>query len=514
MESKGKSFFKSAFLVTTMMLCFKVLGFVKQAFIAYYYGASIETDMYFIAWGFITGVSEAIVKALSVSLVATYTSIRVRKGRNEASKLINGMLELMLPIFVALILLTVLGAPVFAKVLAPTYSNDNSNRLSNYLQLLAPTMLFVYLELIFGAVLDSNKSFFIPRLQSLIYSILTMLSCVILSQALGVNALILSQYLASVLFTLIIIRAVKKYHSFFLIHFKDIPQIKEIIYTAFPLFIGNSAIQINQIVDKTITSGLGAGATSALSYCHNLEQFVTNIMIVNIGNIMFANFAEYVANEDYDEIKKTLSKSINILIGILAGISIITITHSTDIVTIVYYRGNFTKDAVTLTSVALIGYAISFVAVAVRDLSIKSLYAFKDTKSPMIASIIAICINILFSIILSRYFGVFGVSLATSISAVVGMIINACFFRKHLTEYEYKKHFLTFLKCIPAMLVLAALCYGVQRCISGGSLLRFLASTVIGLPLYLFVLFVFKVDGIREGFEIIMKRIRTVQLNK
>ena len=174
--------------------------------------------------------------------------------------------------------------------------------------------------------------------------------------------------------------AVRKYHRFAAVKLRDIPELNNIIITAIPLFIGNSALQINQIVDKSITSGLGEGAASALSYCHTLEQFVTNIMIVNIGNVMFANFAEFVAKREFEDINKTLSKAINILISLLAGISIITVICSKDIVTIVYYRGSFSQEAVFLTSSALIGYALSFVAVAVRDLSIKSLYAFRKVS--------------------------------------------------------------------------------------------------------------------------------------
>lgn len=508
MSEKKKSIAKSASLVTLMMLGFKIIGFIKQAVIAYVYGATAETDAYFIAWGFISGVSEAIVKALLVSLVAIYTTLRINKGKKEASKLINGLLEILFPIFALIVVAIILLAPGFSKLLAPTFREDDSSRLTLYIRILSPVLLFGCFELVFGAVSDSHKSFFVPRLQSLIYSLAIIVSCFLLSSMFGVNALVIAQYFSSALFIVLLVVSTKKYHDFFGVKFNEIPELKNILFTAIPLFIGNSALQINQIVDKSITSGLGEGAASALSYCHTLEQFVTNIMIVNIGNVMFANFAEFVAKKEYEKINSTLSKAINFLISLLAGISVITIICSKDIVSIVYFRGSFSQEAVILTSTALIGYAVSFVAVAVRDLSVKSLYAFKDTKSPMMASIISIIINIILSILLSRYIGILGVSLATSVSAVVGMIINAKFFKHHLSEYDYKKHFVTFLKCIPGMMLLAAFCYGVQILLGSGSLLKFAVSAVVGLPLYFAVLYVFKVEGVNEGMLIISNKLR------
>ena len=503
MSNKHNSIAKSAILVTVMMLSFKILGFIKQAFIAYYFGATLETDTYFIAWGFVSGVSEAIVKALSVSLVAVYTGLRLQKGKDEAAKLVNGLIEILFPLFTGLAIILFIASPFFTRMLAPSYSGQQYSQLVLYIRILAPVLVFGSLELILGAMNDSYKSFYIPRLQSLIYSLVIILSCVFLSELLGVGALILGQYASSVVFAIILIISVSRWHKFALVRYRDIPELKSILVTAIPLFIGNSALQINQIVDKSITSGLGEGAASALSYCHTLEQFVTNIMIVNIGNVMFANFAEFVAKKEDQNIVGSLSKAINILIIILTGISIITIFSARDIVSIVYYRGSFTQNAVKLTSLALIGYAISFVCVAVRDLSVKSLYAFKDTKSPMISCIICIAINIFFSILLSRMIGILGVSIATSISAFVGMILNARSIKRHLKDYKYFDHFVTFLKCCPAAIVLALICYVLNSNLSFGSLLRFIVVCVIGFGAYFTVLYIQGINEIREVAKII-----------
>ncbi len=255
------------------------------------------------------------------------------------------------------------------------------------------------------------------------------------------------------------------------------------------------------MVDKSITSGLGAGAASSLSYCHTLEQLVTNIMIVNIGNVMFAHFAEFVAQDRIGDIQKTLSKTIDTLICCLLGISIITVFCSKDIVSIVYLRGKFTENATLLTSTALIGYALSFPAVAVRDITIKSMYAFKDTKHPMIASFISIAINITLSLILSKHIGILGISVATSISAYVGMMINAHFFKKHV-DYRYQNHLKTVIRCVPGCIVMASICYAVRQFAHSGYISRLVISSVFGTAAFIAVSYLFNVEPVTNIIRI------------
>lgn len=504
---KSQGVAKSAILVTVMMLSFKALGFLKQAIIAYYYGATVETDVYFIAWGFVFGVSEAIVKALSVSLVAIYTTLRVNSGETFANRLINGLVEVLFPIFMLLMILLLIFAPGFSLVLAPTYDYSEREMLILYIRILAPALLFGCIELVFGAVLDSHKSFFIPRLHSFIYSVSIIIACILFSKLIGIKALIIAQYFSSIVFSLLLFFSIRKYNRFFWVKLRKIPELRSIVVTAIPLFIGNSALQFNQIVDKSITSGLGDGVASALSYCHTLEQFVTNIMIVNIGNVMFANFAEFIAKENYTAVKNTLKNAVNYLIVLLTGISIVTVICAEDIVSIVYYRGNFSYEAVVLTSTALIGYSVSFVAVAVRDLTVKSLYAFKDTLHPMIASIASIIVNIILSITLSKYIGIFGVSLATSFSAIVGMIINAYYFKAHLIDYKYRDHLVKLITVLPSGILMGCVAGVVHNTIKIGCFGNFFITTIAAFSTYFFVLYITKNEEVRVTTKAIQKRI-------
>ena len=484
---RNKSIVKSSIVITVLMLIFKVLGFVKQAVIAYYFGVSSTTDTYFIAWGFVSGVSDTIVKSLSVSLLPIYTMFFLSEGKNRAAELINGLIQLLFPILIFLALMIYIFSPIIARALAPTYIGNSKAMLIEYTRILAPIVLFTGVEFVITTVLDAHKSFYIPRMQSLIYSLSVITCTVLLSGKIGIKALILGQYITKVLFLILLIYFVKKYHHFFYVKINEIEGIKKIFITALPLFLGNSVFYFNTMVDKAISSGLGNGAASILSYSQIIEQFVSSIIIGNIGGIIFVSFAENAAKKDKAQVLESLYSAINIMVVILTAVTVMAVISSRDIVSIVYLRGNFSYDAMLSAATVLVGYIISFIPVTIRDFVAKGLYAFQDTYKTMISSIICITINIVFSIGLSKVFGLLGVTIATSIARTIGMIINVYFLKKELPNYKFSKHMNVFIKCIPGAILLAFWATAIEKSQLWNAYIRFGVITLVGGFIYLLI---------------------------
>ena len=134
---------------------------------------------------------------------------------------------------------------------------------------------------------------------------------------------------------------------------------------------------------------------------------------------MFSYFSTYNAENQTHEIESKLNNILVLLVILLIPISYITFVFSTELVKIVYYRGDFTLEAVQYTAAALKGYALAFPFVAIRDILTKSMYSFQDTARPMRNVTVSVLLGIAFSVILSRMFGIFGITLGTGLSVFV-----------------------------------------------------------------------------------------------
>jgi putative peptidoglycan lipid II flippase len=88
------------------------------------------------------------------------------------------------------------------------------------------------------------------------------------------------------------------------------------------------------------------------------------------------------------------------------------------IVKMLFGRGAFDSAAAGLTSSALFFYSIGIVGMGVRDILARIFFSLHDTRTPMINAAFALTVNIVLNIILSKYMGIGGLALASSISSI------------------------------------------------------------------------------------------------
>ncbi|SFN77931.1 putative peptidoglycan lipid II flippase [Pseudobutyrivibrio sp. UC1225] len=487
MTKKTKSVLATTVMIACMTLSFKILGFVKQSVIAYYFGTTGETDAYNLAYTFVGTMTSALVRAISISMVSIYTHTLIQKGKDAASKLICACLEFMLPIAPFILLLVYMLTPVIAKILGPAYTPSETAVLKHYLYICYPLFVFSIFTMVGTALMDSNKDFAVSRTESFFTSTVTIICCILLYSTQAVTSLVIAQYLSYFLFiTLLFIRS-RRYVNFQFVRFKDVPELKVILTAALPVFIGNSVFQINKIVDGSISSSLGEGNATALAYAIVLEDLVINVIVNNVVDVLYVNFSNYAAEGNTKKLSETMTSAVNAMICIMAPISIITCLCATEIVTIVFKRGQFDETSVAMTSAALIGYGVGFISAGVRDIASRGLYAFKDTKGPMYTGFFAVACNIFFSILLSRYIGIMGVTLASSIFLTVNFIINSFILKKYIPDYSLLVYIPVLLKQLPGAIVLVLIIYFFKNTFSS-NILIFGLSAVVGLTMYFVIL--------------------------
>ncbi len=88
------------------------------------------------------------------------------------------------------------------------------------------------------------------------------------------------------------------------------------------------------------------------------------------------------------------------------------------VVSLVFGRGAFDAVAMDMTVSSLFYYSIGMLGVGLRDILSRAFYSMQDTKTPMLNASVAALMNIVLNIVLSRFMGIGGLALATSISAL------------------------------------------------------------------------------------------------
>ena len=450
---KKKNIYSIALLVVIIEIIIKFIGFAKQSIMAYYYGANNEMDVYFVASDFINGLSNAIITSSKIAIVSVYTSIKIKKGKEESDNLISFLLELIVPISIVCSSLIYVFSELLAKILGPKLNDQSLDTLSLYIKILSGIFVLSIICMVLDAVLNSHEKYFVSRLRSFIYSSGIIIGSILFAKKFGINVLLTMQYLTLIVYVIIQFISSRKLLSFHFTKKSDFQSIKYILIMVIPTFIGNSMVQFNYWVDNAVATTLDEGSVSALSYSHVLDDFFIGIMIASVTSVLFPHFANLVEKGNEEEVRGTLIKGMSTMFIFLIPISIASFFAAKDMVTVAYFRGEFKYETLLLTTLALQGYTIRYPFVAIRDISIQGLYAYKNTKGPMIVALISAAINVFFSIILSKFFGIIAITIGTTISAVLGSFLNFRLLRKHIDGIHYRDIFSSLYKGIPVGII-------------------------------------------------------------
>ena len=493
-----KSVAKSTIQITLIMFVIKILGVVKQSVIASVCGATKETDAYFIATSVIIALCSVFFSSISISFLSIYTESLFLKGKSTANNLVNSVLRVFLPISIGIMFLFMIFAPQIANFLAPTYSIKEIQILSEYIRILSIMFVFTSYYLIINVVLETNKQFLPGKGQSLFQNLFVIIAALLFYNKSGIKSLVYAFVIAGVIQCIQITYNARKLFSFKKNVQTDNQTIKKLLQLSIPLILGNAIYEINDIVDKRISSGLGDGRVSTLSFGASINEIVTTLIVASISTVLFSHFSTWIAEGKRDKVEKSLPKSIEALLVLIMPIMIMCFICSDYIVEILFGRGGFGYIEIKKTSAVVIAYAVGFFFQASRAIIVKVYYAFQDTKRPMINGVISVTINICLSIILSKYLGVSGIALATSISMLLVTILLLPSVYKYLPNLSFKTSIKEYAKVIVISIIVFVIAKMLRNIINVGTFLSFIMIGLFVVILYVILLVGFKVDCIKN----------------
>ena len=495
--SESKGILSSTIQVAIAMFIIKLLGVAKQSIIAAACGATSETDAYFIATGVIISLCSVLFSAISISFLSMHTNRLVLEGRESSNNLINAVLRVFIPISICIAIVFAIGSPVVAKILAPSYQGEQLQCLITYIRILSLTFVFFCYYLIVNVLLETDKRFLPGKGQSFFQNLMVILAALLFYKKIGMSALIYAIVLAGVVQCVQITWSARNIFKPKLKIKKENEHIKKLINLSLPLLLGNAIYEINDIVDKQISSGLGHGNASVLTYGASINEIVTTLIIASVSTVLFSHYATWIAEGNKDKVGENLKVSLEYLVVLIMPIMVMCLVCGDYLVTILYGRGNFGETAIARTNSVVIGYALGFFFQAARANIVKVYYAFQDTRTPMINGAISVAANICMSLLFSRIFGVGGIALATSMAMLLVTLLLFPQIRKYLPGFSIKSSAGEYVKVL-----LAGICVGISACflrriLHTGTIVSFLIMGCFVVGMYGMLVFIFKVKSVR-----------------
>jgi len=409
--------------------------------------------------------------ALASAFVPTFTSMLTKGKKDEAWKLAASIINIVIAVISLLALIAAIFAPqVVRYLLAPDWYINEPQKFAltvQLLRLILPSSVIFGVSGLMMGILNSHQSFFIPALAPSLYSIGIIFGVMVLSPGMGIFGLAYGVVIGASLHLLVqlpkLISLKGRYHFSFGIQNSSV---HEVIKLMLPRLAGVAVVQINFWVNTNIASRYSEGSVTGLTYGFALMLMPLMFIAQAIATASLPTFSAQVAQGKRDEMRGSLAASLKavLLLSIPAAIGMILLRfpliqtlYQNDIV--------FNSESTRLVAWALLWYAAGLPGHSVVEIVSRAFYAMHDTKTPVIIGIIAMSLNIILSIVLSKLFLSFallphgGLALANSIATGLESIALIFLMRKRLDGIEGKKIFRLIALTLLATTVMGAAVY-------------------------------------------------------
>lgn len=479
---------KSISVVFALSVLAKMIAFVKSIIQASYFGVTAQTDAYNLAFGFVGNVLFMLTTAVSVAYVPIYMQKKVEsKGCCQFS---TRSITLMAIGGIILTALLELFSPLIIKVVAPGYSGAIFDETVSYFRTLLVGFVFSLVAGIYQNILNAEKIYGFANVSSIVNSVVLILVIVLFAERLGIWALVISVPISYfVQFFVLYVRGRSYGRISFRYGLKD-DAIRKLAVLSLPILISQATVEINQVIDRILLSTVAEGAVTAVSYAAVLYQFASSIIGTPISTVMFTELSEVAVKHDYESMRTMLLGIYKVIILVCLPIVVVVNFTSSDIVAIVYGRGNFDGHAVAQTAIGLFGYIYCLLPGVFKSIITRAYYGLNDTKRPMIISIWEVALNILLSVLLVKKFGILGVVGATAIASFACTLVMMIDFERVYFRVFSRKDLTDCWKLGFAMLVSIIAGWVTNNICKDNSFVHFATSTLIIYFVYFIVLFV------------------------
>lgn len=419
-------------LLLMIQLLSRSLGVVREMVIAWHFGASAETDAYFVAFSLpyafyiVVGTS---LTAVVVPLLAEYEA----KGRNdETMHLVSLAVNIVLLSVGIFALGGMIGSSQIAWLFGGGFDTVTLELTSTFISILMPSILFMSVAGILAGLLNNKHIFGSPAFAPVAMNAVIILGAVISGAWDNIRVLVVATLLGSISFLAIQFPALYKigYKHCWKFSLKD-PLVKRIGHMLWPLLLLSAFSYLYTIIDFRLASAMSEGSITALNYSAKLIQLPQGVFAMAVTTAIFPSISKLAANKKKYEMALLLNKGVRIIILMAVPASVGLFVIGEPLIQMLFQKGAFGTEATAMTSSALLMLTIGLVGFCLNILLIRGFYALQDLHTPLLIGMVSVGVKLVLSIMLAESMQHRGLALATSIA----ILFNA-FSLSYLLQYR------------------------------------------------------------------------------
>src|SRR5437762_853396 len=420
------AFSATVLLVTAIMLS-RVVGFLREMYIAWAFGANSVTDAYNAGFTIPDWLNYLVAGGTaSITFVSIYTRFLAEKREEDARKTFSAIITIMTAVLGVGIVLAEVFAPQLNRLMFSKFTPAQFELCVHLTRILLPAQLFFYVGGVVSAVLLSRRMFLLPAIGPLIYNGGIIVGGLLFSRRIGIASLAYGAVAGAVvgIFLINAIGAARVGIGYRISFDVRNPAFREWVRLSIPLMLGVSLVTADDWILRYFASG-GVGDITRLNYAKRLFAVPIAVLGQATSQASLPFFARLFGEKRMHEFAETVNGSIYRIIATSLLATALMMATALPLIDLVYRRGHFSFSDSQHTALYFFWFSLSLAFWSAQALYSRAFYAAGNTLTPMIASSLITVASIPMYSALYRAFSTVGLAMASDVGIMANTLALA-----------------------------------------------------------------------------------------
>lgn len=501
----------------TMMLA-KILGLIRDRLLAHFFLPD-KIDIFWAAFRLPDLIFQILILgALSVAFIPVFTEYMESKGKEEAFEMSRAILNISLMIFILVTVVIYFAAlPITSNFIAPGFTLEKQAQVVALTRIILIGQIILVLGSFFIGIQQSFQRFIVPAFAAVFYNLGIILGIVFFGKSFGILGAAIGVVIGAFLHVAIQLPLIFSlgFRFKFPPHFLH-PGVKEIIKLMSVRTFGLAAEQINETVGVALASLASIGSVTYLTFSQHLQVVPIGLFGATLAQAALPVLSSERARGRIEEFKITLLTTMHQILFLALPAAAILIVIRIPVVRLIFGASQFDWRATVLTGSTLAYLSIGLAAQAVSLLFVRGFYALKDTKTPVMISLVVVVVNIILSVyfIIFLKLPVWSIGLANSISTLLSAVLLFWMLHFKVNKFKLSQVLMPLGKMLMATIIMGIALYVPIKLLDQvifdttktiNLLVLTSISSIFALSVYVFLVWFLKVRELRTYADLIKK---------
>lgn len=395
-NQESKTIAGAAFIIGASAVLSRGLGLIRDRLLVSHFGLGDSLDAYYASFqvpNFLFAL--LVLGTLSVAFIPVFTDLLAQEKREEAWRMTNSILSIVLLVMGGLCLGLSLGAQWLVPAIAPGFSGDKLALTVTLTRVMMLSPFFFALSAVFSSVLNSFKRFVVVSIAPLIYNGAIIFGIVVLSKPFGILGVAYGAILGAALYLAIQVPSVIALG--WRAKFKpdaDAPGVREVGRLFVPRVFGIDISQISQFIGTSIGTTFGVGAPAVFNLAMNIAYVPVGAVAIPFAIAAFPNLSEAIARGDREGFTRTFASTFRQILFLLFPLSAMALVLRVHILRVVIGAHGLSWSETRLAAAAFGLFVCSLTLQGLAPLLARAFYALKNTWIPVLISAAAMTVEI------------------------------------------------------------------------------------------------------------------------